>query len=274
MIPKDSEVYLRLMLKHKHGYPLYRPGPKRNLRMEYRKRGVRIGDVGRITPDGAFDFMFNIDSSQATSVNPPNLPTNFETIPPIEIRSKRYFKPGQHLLSEHVKQTKDTPITYKFLAAEGAVLQMPEGATIFEAEDMHIFYDIAVRHAENWYEYMIAKRSRDVPNGSLYLVTGCIKTRNWGIGTLYGRPTETDYLEFTPGGQSSRQPYSWKKSGPIMTKVGPTSTDIVVADGEEPNQCLFFRGYKITLGGKLWKDLKKRTTLRGPLGHVQGRREM
>jgi hypothetical protein len=246
------------MFELKHGYPLYRPEPKRSLGMEYRKRGVRIGDVGRVTPDGAFDFMFNIDSSEASLVNPPTLPRNFETILPIEISSEPYFLPGHHLLSDHVKQTKDTPITYKFLASEGAVLQIPEGATLFEAEDTSIFYDIAMRHAENWYEYMIATRSRDIPNGSLYLVTGCIKTGNWGIGTLYGRPAETDYLEFTPRDQSSRQPHSWKKAGPIMTKVGPTSTDIVVADGGEPNQCLFFRGYKITLGTKLWKDLKKR----------------
>ena len=138
---------------------------------------------------------------------------------------------------------------------------MPEGATMFEAENINTFYDIAVRHAENWYEYMFANRSRDVPNGSLYLVTSCIKTGNWGIGALYGQPADTDYLEFTSGDQYSRQPYRWKKSGPILTKVGPTSTDIVAADGEEPNQCIFLRGYKITLGGKLWKGLKGKALL-------------
>jgi hypothetical protein len=96
------------MLKHKQGYPLYRPGPKRGLPMEYRKRGVRIGDVGRITPHGAFDFLFNIDSSQASSVNPSTLPRDFETIPPIEIISEDHFQPGEHLLSDHVKQTENT----------------------------------------------------------------------------------------------------------------------------------------------------------------------
>ena len=154
------------------------------------------------------------------------------------------------------------PITYKFLSTEGAVLQVPEGATIFEAENINTFYDIAVRHAKNWYEYMFANRSSgDIPNGSLYLVTGCTKTGNWGIGALYGQPADTDYLEFTSGDQSSRQPYRWKKSGPILTKVGPTSTDIVVADGEEPNQCIFLRGYKIILGEKLWKGLKEKALL-------------
>ena len=149
------------------------------------------------------------------------------------------------------------PLTYKFLSAEGAVLQLPEGATLFEADDTNIFYDVAMRHAENWYEYMIVNRSRDVPNGSLYLVTGCIKTGNWGIGVLYGQPADTDYLEFTSGGQPQRRTYGWKKSGPVAGKVGPTSTDIIIGDGEEPNQCVFLRGYKITLGMKLWKNLKE-----------------
>ena len=107
MIPKDSEVYLRLMLKHKLGYPLYGPEPKCGLPIEYRKRGVKIGDVGRITPDGAFDFLFSIDSSQASLVNPSILPRDFETIPPIGILSEDRFQPGEHLLSNDVKQTKD-----------------------------------------------------------------------------------------------------------------------------------------------------------------------
>jgi hypothetical protein len=106
MIPKDSEVYLRLMLNHKQGYPLYRPEPNRGS-IEYRKRGARIGDVGRITPEGAFDFLFNVDSSQASLVNPPILPRDFETIPPIGIISEGYFEPGQHLLGGDVRQTKE-----------------------------------------------------------------------------------------------------------------------------------------------------------------------
>ena len=76
--------------------------------MEYRKKGVSIGDVGRITADGSFDFLFNIDSSRARLVNPSTLPRDFETIPSIGVISNDYFQPGEHLLSDHVKQTKDT----------------------------------------------------------------------------------------------------------------------------------------------------------------------
>ena len=108
MIPRDSEVYSRLMLKHKRGYPLYRPEPSRGLPIEYRKKGISIGDVGRITPDGGFDFLFNIDSSRASLVNPPCLPRDFQTIPPIQIIANDFFQRGERLLSDHVNQTKDT----------------------------------------------------------------------------------------------------------------------------------------------------------------------
>lgn len=100
-------MYPRLMLKHRHGYPLYGPEPPENLPIQYRKKGVRIGDVGTITPDGAFDFLFNVDSSQADSINPHTLPSDFETIPPIESLSDDYFPPGEHLLSDYVEQTRE-----------------------------------------------------------------------------------------------------------------------------------------------------------------------
>ncbi|KAJ7843054.1 hypothetical protein B0H14DRAFT_2265648, partial [Mycena olivaceomarginata] len=48
------------LLHQKRGFPLYDPGPRQTLPQEYRNTGVAIGDVGRITPEGAFDFFFNI----------------------------------------------------------------------------------------------------------------------------------------------------------------------------------------------------------------------
>ena len=55
-----------------------------------------------------------------------------------------------------------SPIRYKFLAPEGAVLQLPEGASIFEARNINDLRDLAVRHARSWYEYVAANISRDL----------------------------------------------------------------------------------------------------------------
>src|ERR1700760_2752692 len=41
---KRSELYLRLMLQHGRGYPLYEPNPDPG----HRRTGVRVGDIGWI----------------------------------------------------------------------------------------------------------------------------------------------------------------------------------------------------------------------------------
>lgn len=55
-----SEVYGKLLLLEKMGYPLWYPDLDENLSREYRDQGVRIGDVGSITGAGQFDFQFNV----------------------------------------------------------------------------------------------------------------------------------------------------------------------------------------------------------------------
>lgn len=58
--PTDCEVYTRNLVHRGYGYPLARPGPWSNHpSKEYRSTGTRIGDVGFITYDGRFQFLFN-----------------------------------------------------------------------------------------------------------------------------------------------------------------------------------------------------------------------
>lgn len=54
------QIYLHEMLTHKAGYPLYIPTPPEGLPELHRENGVRVGDVGVITANGAFHFLFNI----------------------------------------------------------------------------------------------------------------------------------------------------------------------------------------------------------------------
>jgi hypothetical protein len=55
-----SGNYSKQLLRQGRGFPLYVPKPQSNLSLEYRRRGVAIGDVGTVTPEGMFDFFFNI----------------------------------------------------------------------------------------------------------------------------------------------------------------------------------------------------------------------
>jgi hypothetical protein len=54
------DIYTDCLLPLRHGYPLFRPEPHECLPTAYRTEGVSIGDVGIITPEGYFDFLFNI----------------------------------------------------------------------------------------------------------------------------------------------------------------------------------------------------------------------
>ena len=47
-------------LRNKGRHALWAPQPFLQLPRQYRRVGTQVGDVGMITPEGAFDFMFNI----------------------------------------------------------------------------------------------------------------------------------------------------------------------------------------------------------------------
>ncbi|KAJ6451930.1 hypothetical protein C8R45DRAFT_883168, partial [Mycena sanguinolenta] len=56
----DCEIYCNQLLRRRRGFPLYVPEPSETLPAEYQVEGVQIGDVGTVTPEGIFDFLFNI----------------------------------------------------------------------------------------------------------------------------------------------------------------------------------------------------------------------
>ena len=137
-------------------------------------------------------------------------------------------------------------------SAKGAVLALPTGATVYEAMNVRHFQAHAAHHAARWYKYALNEGGRDISNGSLYLVTECTKSMNWGISVFYANPpAHNDHrLIFDKG---SRR---WELSrGKVDARVGPKPTDIILADDDEPNQCVFLRGFKIMLRPDIWGEL-------------------
>ncbi|KAF7374418.1 hypothetical protein MSAN_00325900 [Mycena sanguinolenta] len=102
----ESENYCRQLLGQKRGFPLFVPKPQVNLPAEYRRRGVAIGDVGRITPEGSFDFFFNIYLPAGHPINA-NIPEGFNPLPPYDpIDVSHYdFPPGNYVSSRTVTRT-------------------------------------------------------------------------------------------------------------------------------------------------------------------------
>ena len=107
-VQQSNIIYQRHLELKGHGFPLWIPSANRNLSNEYRRTGVRIGDVGIITPNGGFSFLFNICLPHDDPVNPPVLPEHFSPIdPPIEatdVDKFLVFGHGSHLASASVEK--------------------------------------------------------------------------------------------------------------------------------------------------------------------------
>ena len=91
------------MLIHGAGYPLYIPTPSIGLPPAHRKTGVRVGDVGVITANGAFEFLFNVCDQQDEGINAAAFPGCFEPLK-AKIRVNQKFGPDTCLPSDCVRQ--------------------------------------------------------------------------------------------------------------------------------------------------------------------------
>lgn len=87
------------MLRLGEGYPLYMPTPPDGLPSSHRENGVRVGDVGVITGNGAFHFLFNVFQQHHQ--------TDAENNRPIEskILISKKFGPKAFLYSSCVNDT-------------------------------------------------------------------------------------------------------------------------------------------------------------------------
>jgi len=103
---RESDIYAQHLLRKQRGFPLYIPEPNRRLSIEYRRQGVNIGDVGIITPSGAFSFLFNICLPASHPVNPPTLPEGFQplNVDPLHIQHFSDLRPRSYLASASVER--------------------------------------------------------------------------------------------------------------------------------------------------------------------------
>lgn len=290
MCQNDGEVYARLLLPKSLGFPLWVPQPHRNLPIEYRRTGVNIGDVGIVTPSGVFDFLFNICLPSHHLINGNRVPDNFRpleapepvdiidvTVAPTHIasgwieRSQLSLHNSVHhlitlidaILSRTHPPRSGGEFSFRCFAPEGAILTLPDGVTREDLQGIARFREYAVRNAGNWYKYAKGPRGRNVENGAIYLVTGCDKSKSWGVASFSGVPASFN-LNFVPAtaeGGNANITSTWEHTSFASTNSGPTPVEYF--DGDRPrNQCTFIRGFKISLSQGLW------ATLFGPMPRV------
>ncbi|KAJ6552770.1 hypothetical protein B0H19DRAFT_949488 [Mycena capillaripes] len=255
----ESEIYCNQLLRRKRGFPLYVPAPRRNLPAEYRRNGIAIGDVGRVTPEGVFDFFFNIYLPADHPINDNDIPENFYPLP--RYASKEVFEldydPGNYVSTSSIQKLDlDPPLTHLVFSCgvpQGALLALPHGAYLKKLDNLETLRAYVATHAENWYKYVNGARGRGLANGSLYLITGCEKAKSWGMAAFHSARNEFQLaFQPMPSANSSFQ-YRWSGMGgrnPAQTK----SYDPTPITGPL-DQTTFIHGLSISLGTGVWGKL-------------------
>ncbi|PPQ72785.1 hypothetical protein CVT26_003314 [Gymnopilus dilepis] len=274
-LQRSCDIYYRHIGAKGRGSPLWIPGPNRNLHVDYRRSGIAIGDVGILTADGRFDFLFNICLPHDHPINPPVMPDCFVTLdlPPHDIQHYSEFGQECYLASSSIRKShreSDAPgLVFESSASEGAILAMPAGSNSAQLANIRLFRKYASTHAENWYRYANDTRGREARNGDVRLVTGYDKTSQWGMATFSNSSAGSEdplFLKFRPLEQDVTDPvktYGWEYSGMAEVRAGPDRREIEDLrrqdPGDEPteyeNQCLFVRTLNVTLRQDIWKRL-------------------
>ncbi|KAF8901521.1 hypothetical protein CPB84DRAFT_961631 [Gymnopilus junonius] len=184
------EIYYRHIGAKGRGSPLWIPEPNKSLHIDYQRRGISIGDVGIITFDGGFDFLFNICLPKGHPVNPPNLPDIFTTVEMSsrDIRQYTIFRGESYLSSASIKKSLQqggvSSLIFESSASEGAILAMPAGSNSAQLLNIGLFRKWVIAHAEDLYKYVNDTCGREAKNGDVRIVTGFDKTTKWGMATF------------------------------------------------------------------------------------------
>ncbi len=103
-------IYIPLMLGLGHGFPLWFPDLDSNLPAAYRASGTRVGDLGYITDDGGFAYLFNVCAPADDAINIGRVPPNFKPLAIPDHDSPDRVWQGAYprrsaLTTSHVRQT-------------------------------------------------------------------------------------------------------------------------------------------------------------------------
>ncbi|KAK0500195.1 hypothetical protein EDD18DRAFT_818728 [Armillaria luteobubalina] len=267
--PRAHVIYTKLLLRRGHGYPLWIPESDYNLPEVYRNKGVSVGDLGILTDDGGFDFLFNVCAEADDPVNQGHVPPQFQ---PLRISSSHAIREipfhckNTSITSAHVSKTTiavegsaEMPpfvtgggrFEFSTSKAEAAILMLPDGGIRYDTRHRSLFKQYAAENALSWYIYVnsLDHLAREAPNGSLYLVTGCDKARSW-MTAAASRPSQshTISVKFAIGPiMEGRIALHTSWSTPYIDADTRIYPDYPNPMPQRDNQCVFMRGFTITV---------------------------
>ncbi len=142
--------------------------------------------------------------------------------------------------------------------ASAAVLCLPSSATKYDVRNKEKVKLYAEKHALGWYNYINDPDSlgEGAPGGSLYVVTGCDKAITWGNAVVGSAAGSSEFsLACTlggVGGGSVSVANSWTISSGVAARLYPSPLATYPYPQGLENQCIFTRGYTISISKKLF----------------------
>ncbi|KAJ3714531.1 hypothetical protein DFJ43DRAFT_1160796 [Lentinula guzmanii] len=275
----ESEVYAKMLLLRKKGYPLWKPKSENpRLPEAYRREGVHIGDVGILTESGGFDYLFNVCHGSGHELNLGRVPEGFKPISNLDCDDTEdyteEYEMGCHVSSDpnHIHrgriQTVNTHresldrlqgvpeevgegLSYWSTTSRGALLILPEGGKSVNHLSRARFEKYAAEFAASWYTHVIGTLGREIHNGSLYLVTGFDKARAWGVASFSNAEPENVSLEFVPKSSNgkTRYPKYWFRT--CNSAASSSGADDTYG---RQSGCVFLRGLKIAIRERWFRE--------------------
>ncbi|KIK58844.1 hypothetical protein GYMLUDRAFT_691122 [Collybiopsis luxurians FD-317 M1] len=259
-----DRVYVQELLFLRKGYPLWHPKPAENMPEAYRKEGVRIGDVGLLNESGEFYFLFNACLPADDPVNSGRVPEGFKPIYGLDdqytTRHSEEYAVGSFVLSDPaaiqrldhdgdngVSATIGTPnatrLSFTSQASQGAVLILPEGGRKEDHQQLGVFLQYAVGCAQSWYKHL-EERGLGNSKMTLYLVTGCDKTRAWGVASFTNVHSDSPVtLDFESGLNFGDRPLTYQFTRSDSATSASGTDEVFLAQ----SGCVFLRGFKIAI---------------------------
>ena len=155
-----------------------------------------------------------------------------------------------------------TIFTFTSRSPKGAILVLPEGASSTEIKNIGEVRQYAENNALAWYRHINGKMRREIPNGSLYLITGYDRCPCWGVGAFSNPNEKCISLRFVESQAASwSEKYRWREDdvvGTTTTRSGPDNRETKTSN---LNHCLFLRGYRISVGLKGANNPRAKTNL-------------
>ncbi|KAJ6451933.1 hypothetical protein C8R45DRAFT_848119, partial [Mycena sanguinolenta] len=285
--------YCTQMLRQGRGFPLYIPGPSRLLPDEYQENGIQIGDIGTVTPEGLFDFLFNIYLPADHPININGVPHGFYPLQRYNDRTDIIVidhEPGDYYNAGYPASIFCTVLTeisrvltqlvtmawtsrqvrgdfiFRCQPPEGAVLALPYGEMLKRLRNVQPVQEYARMHAESWYAYMKSTTGL-ANNSSLYLITGCEKATSWGLGSYHSIGDEQFQATFKSI-ESNDASLKYRWTSPSWCPARHKQYNQASPNNETSNQTVFIHGFSMSIRERTSGRLSIATTVDADLRDI------